>query len=159
MSELLNDRDKARLTKVRAQLAQGINPYSDPKDFGTLNFGQNPHTPVVKELSPEVLKALQDKWKLRDTHTPPRLYLDDVDLGSFKPSQDPSGQPILYCSFCGVQVDRINATFGTGPLRRIVSEEIVDNRWIEKVTYISTKVVGCPDHALKVSGTKFGSTE
>ena len=62
----------------------------------------------------------------------------------------------LVCSFCGVHVEKFNATFGVGKPRKIVSTQytrdingnLVD--YEDKVIHVAEKVVACPKCCLQV---------
>lgn len=158
----LNDRQRARTVEVKAMLARGENPF---EHIASLTIGENHHERVIRDLSPERIKELEDKWKGKNLpSTLPTRYLeeDDPDLTPFKVENDPLK---LVCSYCGVEVGETSATRGTGQTRvsKLIEVETIGDepQVVEKVVVRAKKLIACPDCSLNIKkGSKrFPETE
>ena len=101
-------------------------------------------------LTDEEFQVLEEKWspEARAKITEDRKATElDLDLGTGE-KRDPTK---LYCSFCNCIVPAVQATKGTGILRKKIEMEIlrVGNRKIlqENMKHYSKKIVACPEHA------------
>ncbi len=105
---LLSPKDRARLDKVRAQLAAGVNPYSDVKDR-SLTIGNRSMIPVVKKITRRVRQALVKRWKSGDPNEIVRKKGGGIVVVLGKQVK-PEYTEILTCSFCGAQVHESTIT-------------------------------------------------
>lgn len=107
MSELLTDKDKARLAKVKAMLEKGENPYHldfNPQDSRFVKTS----TPEVRALS---VKARLKKW--HDSDKPVTRSRKGRILRTYKGRHPAISVEGLLCIVCGCPVDFTKSTLGT----------------------------------------------
>lgn len=159
-AKLLTDKERERSLKVRGFLDRGRNPYTadqlkkDGKNLGGSASVSEP-TYAIRDDSNRVAE-LEAKWATRHKHFDGPLYLDDIIMDDPPPQVDKDGLPIIYCSYCGVVVDRVNATRGTGKMRVTIRPTNIDNygpSFDEKVIVRVQKVTTCPDCCLHLLPT------
>lgn len=147
--KLLTDKERARLKVVQASLADGQNPYEEIGNKGQIGGGatdKDQQATVKKDLPISKIQELEKKWANRENDRPVAEL--DLDLGA-PAKRDPTK---LYCSFCGVEVPRIQSTKGTGVLKKKIEMEIIrlpngQRLLAENIQHYSKKLVACPDHA------------
>lgn len=158
---LLSQKDKDRLKWVREKLAKGENPY-ESVDLSKGVGIHNPKEKFVREQSEEEVKKLEAKWKAGVDGKVKRmndfpdddLYLNpaDPDLQDLMvPELDPSK---TYCTFCGVEVNPMEATIGKTQPRKVwkVGVEIIggEPKIEEKMLHVSRTQIACPDCCLHI---------
>ena len=162
----LSPEAKKRVEKVKAILAKGENPFAEVAKGSTGSaLSREERERIINEnranreaqREPARVASLEAKWAARHEKffVPEPVFLDE-DMG---PSVDPKDLAFLHCSFCGMRVDEINATKGTGNLTVIkdLVQHALDGgeKVLEEVTKFSTaKLVACPDHALMIKPEK-----
>ena len=105
---LLSPKDRARLDRVRAKLANGESPYSDIGDR-QLTIGVRVSIPVVKKVTSRVRKTLVKKWKSGDSKEIIRAKRGGIVIQLGKQVK-PEYSEILTCSFCGNRVHESTIT-------------------------------------------------
>lgn len=169
--DVLTEKQKARTKEVKDILENGGNPF---ENISLLNIGGGEkRVRVVREPSPEQIKALEAKWK-SGVPDPPTVFLDGFEdwtpvkeRPKFRESLNPDGTvdktPIHYCTYCGVEVAETRATFGRSePRVKVVSEVAMvggEPTIIEKTKVTAEKQVACPDCSLSVKNPRFPPSE
>jgi hypothetical protein len=159
--QLLTDKDRARVKKLREILARGESPYTQlgdkgAKDQGGLDKDRKVKPSEVIERSEARTKQLEARWQagVEGTLKPEKVYLE-VPIDGLEPFEavkyDPSK---AVCSFCKVEVERLRATEGQGRLKRIAKTYIAVVNGVrevrEDVKYVSEKVTACPNCILQI---------
>jgi hypothetical protein len=119
-----------------------------------------------EELTDEEFDALSRFWKsgesIASKTSKPLTYLATPDLFPFIDTNvNPDPPDTLRCSFCGVIVNRHEATEGT-VFGIKVKEEMISAIPLElrrEVRFTNDHVVACPTHCLYVQKTKFPHDE
>jgi hypothetical protein len=167
-AKLLSDKERARFKEVKTMLEEGKNPFSH-EELSAKGKNLGGSTPedrkmAKRELTEAQVKALEIKWKSGKGHAREVVYLEDIDLGvgPAKPTIRDDFSPIIYCSYCGTEVDEINATEGRGKLKiqKIEDLELVggEPRITSKIRASSDKIIACPDCVLNIDKPKFKET-
>jgi hypothetical protein len=158
--DVLTEHQRARVRQIKESLANDENPYTELANRGQLGVGSDvkDRQPIVREVSQARVSELEAKWSKKFDKADEEVYID-LDLGATE--RDPTK---LYCSFCGKEVEQIDATYGKGPLRKSVKDYILslpdgNKIWEEKMIHFSDKLVACPTHCLLIKKVDLNKVE
>lgn len=113
--------------------------------------------PLKRELTEDQVRDLESKWGEKFFFERIEQVSLDIELNCGPEVERDLTK--LYCTYCDAQVDETRATFGTGKPEKIKKIELQTingyEEEIEKIIYITPKLVACPDCCLKIKKIKF----
>lgn len=146
-SEILKPREKERLLKVRGMLGKGVNPYTKEEldKAGRNTTGARERVLLVREPTEAEILEKEALWKSGVSLFPARnrgyrgstgeAHINE-EFGIEDDFSPAVGAPMVYCTFCGAEVEEATATREKGTTR-----------------------IACPAHSLKIVNVRFPESE